>query len=82
MTHDVIIDLAHVMYTLHHGETNYGQEIIKKAEDGFEVKVREKPVRGKANKAVIEVLSKYFNVPMEKIRLIRGFRERSKIFEI
>jgi len=58
------------------------EEIIKKSEDSFEVKVRERPVKGLANKAVIGALSFYFKVPASQVRLVKGFRERNKIFEI
>jgi uncharacterized protein YggU (UPF0235/DUF167 family) len=47
-------------------------EIIKKADDRFEIKVKEKAKNGLANKKVIEILSKYLNVPEEKLILIRG----------
>ncbi len=58
------------------------EEIIKKSEDSFEIKVKEKPISGKANKRVIEILSLYFKTPQSKMRLIKGFKERNKIFEI
>jgi len=58
------------------------EEVIKKSEDSFEVKVRAKPIRGLANRAVINALSLYFKIPTSRIRLVRGFRERNKIFEI
>jgi len=58
------------------------EEIIKKSEDRFEIKVKEKPVKGLANRAVINVLSLYFKVPISRIRLVRGFRERNKVFII
>lgn len=88
------------------------EEIIKKSEDSFEVKVKAKPIKGLANKAVIGVLSRYFKIPVSKmkfpaqagneiphrrpprimrasprssgarIRLVKGFKERNKIFEI
>ena len=58
------------------------EEIIKKTEDSFEVRVRAKPIRGLANKAVINALSLYFKVPASKIRLVKGFKEKNKIFEI
>ncbi len=57
-------------------------EIIKISENSFEIKVREKPVKGEANKKVIKILSDYFKVPESKIRIIKGFKERNKIFEI
>lgn len=58
------------------------EEIIKKAEDRFEVKVKEKAEMGMANRAVIAALSAHFKIPSAKIRLIKGARERSKIFDI
>jgi uncharacterized protein (TIGR00251 family) len=57
-------------------------EIVKKADDRFEIKVKEKAKSGLANKKVIEILSKYLNVPEEKLILVRGAKQRNKIFEI
>ena len=56
--------------------------IVKKSEDGFEVRVKEKPKMGKANEAVITLLSYYFEIPRYKVRMIKGARVRNKIFEI
>jgi uncharacterized protein YggU (UPF0235/DUF167 family) len=58
------------------------EEIIKKSEASFEIRVKEKPERGLANKATIRILSSYFNISESKIRLIKGFKEKNKIFEI
>lgn len=58
------------------------EEIIKKSEDSFEVQVREKPIKGEANKRVLEMLSSYFKTPEAKIRLVKGAKQRNKIFEI
>ena len=57
-------------------------EVIEKSQDSFEIKVKAKPERGLANKAVIQDLSSYFKMPTSKIRLIKGFKQRNKIFEI
>jgi uncharacterized protein len=57
-------------------------EIIKKSADSFDVKVKEKPQMGQANEAVISLLAYYFEIPRHKIRLIKGGKERNKIFEI
>ncbi len=38
------------------------EEIIKKSEDSFEIKVKERPVMGQANKRVIQILSSYFKI--------------------
>jgi len=58
------------------------EEIIKKSEDVFEIRVKEKPERGMANRGVVRILSAYFNIPESKLRLIKGFKERNKIFKI
>jgi uncharacterized protein (TIGR00251 family) len=58
------------------------EEIIKKKKDSFEIWVKEKPIKGQANQAVIDALTNYFQVPRQKIRLIKGWQERNKIFEI
>ena len=58
------------------------EEIIKRSEDSFEIKVKAKPVKGLANRAVINTLSLYFKTPISKIRLVKGFKERNKLFEI
>jgi len=57
-------------------------KIIKKKDDEFEVRVKEKAEQGRANRAVIKVLANYFKIDESKIRLIKGFKERNKIFEI
>ena len=57
-------------------------EIVMRKDDEFEVRVKEKAEEGRANKAVIKALANYFKVDEPKIRLIKGFKERSKIFEI
>ena len=58
------------------------QGIIKKSQDSFEIKIKEKPIQGNANKAVIRALMDYFQIPESKIKLIKGFKKRNKIFKI
>jgi uncharacterized protein YggU (UPF0235/DUF167 family) len=57
-------------------------EIVKKKDDEFEVRVKEKAEKGRTNRAVIKVLANYFKIDESKIKLIKGFKERNKIFEI
>lgn len=57
-------------------------EIKKKREDSFEIRVREKAEGGMANRKVLEMLSSYFNISRNKFRLVRGGKQRNKIFEI
>jgi hypothetical protein len=43
------------------------------------VKVKEPPTKGKANRAVIKVLARYFNA---NVRIVSGTMSRRKIVEI
>lgn len=43
------------------------------------VKVKEPPTKGKANRAVIKVLARYFNA---NVRIVSGAQSRRKIIEI
>ena len=62
---------------------NAKQEKIEKVNDGhFLIWVKEKPQEGKANKAVIKVLSEYFGVPQSEVVLLKGKTSKDKIFEI
>lgn len=58
------------------------EEIIEKPNNNFEVRVKEKPIMGKANKEAIRILASYFRIPEAKIKLIKGFRQRNKVFKI
>lgn len=58
------------------------EEIIKKSEDTYLIKVKAKAERGEANNRVKEILSEYFQVPLGKVKLIKGGKKPNKIFEI
>jgi uncharacterized protein len=64
-------------------KANTSQERIDKVDDAnFIVWIREKPVEGKANAAVIKALAEYFAIPKSKVNLIKGRTSKRKIFEI
>lgn len=50
--------------------------------DTLHVYVSQPPLEGKANKAVIEALAKYFNVKKNSVRLLSGEKSKIKLFEI
>ena len=60
--------------------------LIQKSQDEsgefFEIFVREPAIEGKANLAVIELLSKEFGVSKSRVSLKTGTKSRFKIFEI
>jgi len=57
-------------------------KVVQKGEFEFDVFVKAPAQEGKANKAVIDVLSEYFSVPKSHILIKAGHSSRSKIVEI
>ena len=60
--------------------------LIQKSQDEngefFEIFIREPTIEGKANLAVIKLLSEEFGVSKSKVSLKTGVKSRFKIFEI
>lgn len=48
----------------------------------YVVSVKEPPVQGRANKAIIELLADHFGVSKTSVNLISGRTSRQKIFKI
>jgi uncharacterized protein (TIGR00251 family) len=48
----------------------------------YQVAVKATPHEGKANLAVIKLLSEYFSVPKSQIKIVRGHTARRKILAI
>ena len=46
------------------------------------VEVKGKPIKGRANKQVVEVLAKYFGVSKSAVTIVRGTRSKFKVVEI
>ncbi len=57
------------------------EKIIKKTEDSFEVRIKQKPIQGQANQAVINVLSLYFNIPKNIVKFVKGYRQKNNVFK-
>lgn len=57
-------------------------EIVKKSDNAYLVKVKEKAEGGMANQKVKKILAIYFKVAEGKIRLIKGGKKQNKIFDI
>jgi len=57
-------------------------KVEKIRESHFIVSVKEPPVQGRANQAIIKLLADYFSVSQGSVQLVSGFTSRNKIFEI
>ncbi|MCL5674561.1 MAG: DUF167 domain-containing protein [Candidatus Omnitrophica bacterium] len=56
--------------------------ITKTYENSFIIRVKEKPEDGKANKAIIKALAKYFKIPSSEIEIVSGHSSKRKIISI
>jgi len=52
------------------------------AGDPWRVHVHARPVEGKANEELVQILSDYFGVPRSAVRIVCGHTSRSKTVEI
>lgn len=57
-------------------------EVIKIDEKNFIVKVKKRPIDGKANEAIVGLLAKYFDISRSKVIIISGLNNSNKIIEI
>ena len=62
---------------------NSAETFVKQIDEtNFEVAVREPPVQGRANQAIVKSLAGYFNVAPSRIRIVSGHTSRHKMVEI
>ena len=57
-------------------------EVLGKDGDAIKVKVTSAPEGGKANKELLEVLSRWLGVKKSKIRIVSGETSRKKLIEV
>jgi len=58
------------------------QKIKKDASGMLHIYVNQPPIKGKANRVVIEALARYFNTKKNRIFLVSGAKSKTKTFEI
>lgn len=51
----------------------------QKAEDHFEISVKEKAKANMANTRVLELVASHFKVPISKVRIVNGHHHPSKL---
>ena len=50
--------------------------------EAYRVSVKEPPIQGRANAAIIKLLADYFKVSPARVKIISGYTSRQKIIEI
>ena len=61
---------------------NAGKTELLKTETGYKARLTAPPVDGKANDALIALLSKEFGIPKKDIKITKGLTSRNKTIEI
>jgi uncharacterized protein (TIGR00251 family) len=57
-------------------------EIISCGDGEWKIKVQTPPEDGKANRVLIQLLAKHFQLPKNRIKIITGEKSHQKIIEI
>jgi len=58
------------------------EKIEKISDNNFIVSVKEPPVQGRANAAIIKALAEYFGINKNQLEIVAGYTNREKIIEI
>jgi len=58
------------------------EKIQKINENSYIISVKEPPIRGKANFAIIKVVAKYFKITPLRVNIISGHASKQKIIKI
>lgn len=62
---------------------NSKKELInKKKENSFEIFVKEKAERNLANKKVVEIIAKTFEIKTNQVRIVSGHQHHNKILSL
>lgn len=57
-------------------------EEVSREGDSYVVKVKEPPVEGRANRAVLRLLAGHLGVPESRLRIVSGWGSRNKVIEV
>ncbi len=58
------------------------EQVVPAGENKFKVSVKERPVEGRANEAVREILADYFGVSKYRVNFLGGMKSKTKRLEI
>lgn len=57
-------------------------KVEKISDNTFIVAVKEPPMDGRANSAIVSAIAEFFNVPKSRVRIVAGLASRQKIIEV
>ncbi len=54
----------------------------QRKETFYKAEVKEPPIDGRSNMAIVRLIAEYFDVPLFEIKLVSGQASKQKVFEI
>jgi len=57
-------------------------KVVEQKTDYLKIKLTAQAQAGKANKALLDFLSKYYKIPKSRITILRGLKNREKVIKI
>lgn len=60
----------------------FHKDFLEVNKDEISIGIISEPKKGKANKELIEKISKHFDVPKSNVRIISGEKSRKKLVEV
>ena len=77
---DTVANMIHVKVKV---KTGMRKDTIQTISDArFEISVKEKPERNRANGRVIELVALHFGIPAKKVRIVKGHHRPSKLLAV
>jgi len=58
------------------------EQIQESIDTSIKVWVKGQPKEGEANKALLKLLAKYYNIPVASLKIIMGTKSRNKLIKI
>ena len=62
--------------------SKHREEIVANEDGSVTIFTKAPAVDGKANEAAVRLLAKYYGVSKARVRLVRGYTSKHKVFEI
>ena len=59
-----------------------GRQAGQAGEAHFVVSVKEPPIQGRANQAILKALARFLDVAPSRLRIISGYTSRQKVIEV
>lgn len=71
-----------MIYTVRIKFDSFDKFVLDNINNEIELSIRSVPIKGKANKEIIQKISSYFNVKARNVKIVHGMYSKTKIIDI